>query len=1078
MSADIVYASQSGSTVARVRPELPKPGQVVSVRGSKWAVSDVQVQSLQRSPADEGEAGLRHRVSLSSIEEDRMGEELDVIWELELGNNVQPDQGMPQTIDADRFDEPRKLAAFVDAVRWGAVTSADQKKFQAPFRSSANVEAYQLEPLRRALESSRTNLLLADDVGLGKTIEAGLVVRELLLRHRARTVLIVCPPSLSIKWKDEMIEKFGLSFEIINSERIAELRRTHGLQANPFKLFPRAIVSMDWISSPRAQRLLKDLYTETFDPNSGRKSARRYAFDILVVDEAHHLAPSAAKPKDGKSTYAVDSKRTIATRELARKCEHRLFLSATPHNGHSESFTALLEMIDDRRFARGADLNEKALAEVVVRRLKKDLPSKGFKSREVRPLAFEPTSEEEQTFEKLDRIISESANQNGTRAGSDLFSMLIKKRLLSSPWSFALTLETYNGRNQGSAPRFDPEFDFNGYYDEVMGSAQSDEEEGLLEQPESSAIRKLSTIDPLGAATQQEIDELIAWGRRHEAQADSRLEALIRAIEALTKTGDKWLNERVVVFTEYADTLNWIARMLESRGLAGTNGERLGIIQGSTDKDERELIRAKFNEDPSKEPIRILLATDAAGEGIDLQSYCNLLINYDIPFNPSRLEQRIGRIDRYGQTRNPIVHHFVPETDSTSSLLRSDLSFLDRIARKIANVEEDLGSANQVIDLDIQRNFSKRAISGVRESRNDRAVTEALAASHKINAELTKVEDEFTALKQELHASAHNTHRAVETALALSSQPRLLEVGSDRTDAQVFDVPTLTAPWENSLKDLWNKITGDRRSVTFDTDATQEDNSLVHIHLGHAFMEKSARTLRSALFQQHSQMQRVTALVVPGLDQSCVAAVSRLVLVGRGGLRLHEEVFFSGIRLRAQNLAEEKAEALFEAALDATDLVEAPQAIKDEFADAWNADGSKLFGRLENAIATRASSKQEAVTRSLEARQTKDLTRVEQIFGEFRQTLNSSLNQMNQQARADEFALFTLDSQTQLRRDRENIEARLNSINEELQRERELINARYEDVKPHFSAAAIVLAVSEQDAAAGTIFGVGKNGAL
>ncbi len=286
--------SEESHGLVKTRPQLPKQGQVVSVRGSKWAVVDIQVQSLIRSPADEGKAGLHHRVSLSSIEEDRMGEELDVIWELELGNNVQPDQGMPATIDADRFDEPRKLAAFVDAVRWGAVTSADQKKFQAPFRSSANVEAYQLEPLRRALESSRTNLLLADDVGLGKTIEAGLVVRELLLRHRARTVLIVCPPSLSIKWRDEMIEKFGLSFEIINSERIAELRRTHGLQANPFKLFPRAIVSMDWISSPRAQRLLRDLYAETFDPTSSRKTARRYAFDILVVDEAHHLAPSAA----------------------------------------------------------------------------------------------------------------------------------------------------------------------------------------------------------------------------------------------------------------------------------------------------------------------------------------------------------------------------------------------------------------------------------------------------------------------------------------------------------------------------------------------------------------------------------------------------------------------------------------------------------------------------------------------------------------------------------------------------------------------------------------------------------------
>ena len=179
------------------------------------------------------------------------------MWELEVGQTVAPDQGLPETISPDGFDDPNTLAAFVDAVRWGAVTSADGNAFQAPFRSGANVEAYQLEPLRRALQSARTNLLLADDVGLGKTIEAGLVMQELLLRHRARSVVIVCPPSLSLKWRDEMREKFGLEFEIVNSELMAKVLRTHGPNANPFRLFPRVIVSMAWLPSLRAQRLLR-----------------------------------------------------------------------------------------------------------------------------------------------------------------------------------------------------------------------------------------------------------------------------------------------------------------------------------------------------------------------------------------------------------------------------------------------------------------------------------------------------------------------------------------------------------------------------------------------------------------------------------------------------------------------------------------------------------------------------------------------------------------------------------------------------------------------------------------------------
>ncbi|MFQ6228810.1 SNF2-related protein [Nocardia sp. NPDC002869] len=236
-------------------PAVPEPGQLVNVRGSRWAVADVRVQGLPRSPADEGTPGLTHVVTLQSFEEDRLGEELAVVWELEVGHTREPDQGLPTTIGPDGFDDPNTLAAFVDAVRWGAVTSADPNAYQAPFRSGANIEAYQLEPLRRALQSARTNLLLADDVGLGKTIEAGLVLQELLLRHRARSVIIVCPPSLCLKWQDEMREKFGLEFVIVNRELMAQVRRSHGLDANPFRLFPRVIVSMAWLPTLRAQLL-------------------------------------------------------------------------------------------------------------------------------------------------------------------------------------------------------------------------------------------------------------------------------------------------------------------------------------------------------------------------------------------------------------------------------------------------------------------------------------------------------------------------------------------------------------------------------------------------------------------------------------------------------------------------------------------------------------------------------------------------------------------------------------------------------------------------------------------------------
>jgi hypothetical protein len=209
----------------------------------------------------------------------------------------------------------------------------------------------------------RVALLIADDVGLGKTIEAGLVVQELLLRHRARRVLVVCPAPLTIQWRDEMRDKFGLSFSILDASTLKELRRTHGLLANPFTVFPRTIISLQWLRTPRVQRLLD----EVLDPSTRHQGF----FDLLVVDEAHHCAPPA--PAQGRLGYAVDSLQTRAVRRASEHSQHRLFLSATPHNGYSESWEALLELVDDRRFARGVEPDPQAVSEVVVRRLKDEI---------------------------------------------------------------------------------------------------------------------------------------------------------------------------------------------------------------------------------------------------------------------------------------------------------------------------------------------------------------------------------------------------------------------------------------------------------------------------------------------------------------------------------------------------------------------------------------------------------------------------------------------------------------------------------------------------------------------------------
>ncbi len=1031
---------------------LPEPGQVVQVRGAVWAVTDVDAQGLPRSSADDGQPRLDHVVTLQSLDEDRMGEELRVVWELEVGNSVVPDRGLPENIAAGAFDSPDTLGAFVDAVRWGAVTSADPKAFQSPFRSGATLEAYQLEPLRRALAAPRTNLLLADDVGLGKTIEAGLVVEELLLRHRARSVIIVCPPSLSLKWQDEMREKFGLDFVIVDSARMAEDRRTYGLAANPLRLHPRVIVSMAWLPGVRAQRLLREVLADA----ERSQTARRYAFDVLVVDEAHHVAPAAPSAVGGGRGYAVDSQRTRALRRLADKCEHRLFLSATPHNGYTESFSALLEMIDPRRFARGARIDEDALKEVTVRRLKSQIADRDFQKRRIQPLLYETSPDEERAYAKLDALLRDSGREQGRRH-LDIAALLLKKRFLSSPWAFAKTLEGYLDQTLRGVGLDD----YDDYYTEVMGSGQSDEEEGLLSQPELDTLLATRKSDPLSAATRRDLEELADWASGYQSRPDSRLNALVDMLDAVCRPdGKTWMNERVVVFTEYADTLEWIVSVLRQRGY----GKRLAVIRGSTSADEREDIRARFNDSPSEEDVRVLVATDAAGEGIDLQTYCHRLVNFDVPFNPSRLEQRVGRIDRYGQRETPEVYYLKP--DGRNGLYSGHQDFLERLAHKIATEKQDLGSVNPLIDEEITAHFlgrSRRKASA--HGRDEKAIDSALAGSSKLNQQLTALARGYEDRKVAMHLTPEAGRRVVDEALRMTHQPLLENVGSELTDASVFAVPDLARSWQDALVGLDTRLRpGELRPVTFDEDAGRAPG-IVHVHLGHPLMRKSTRILRANLFSPHSEVNRVTAVVLPGLEHSCAASMSRLVLVGRGGLRLHEQVFVTGVRLRGHRIAEDTLHEVLDRSLDPGSYRLAGPEVRRHLASLWN-DGGHLRTRLVEETARRAQSLQAGVHQSLDERCQADLDRVRGIFAAFRANLTDSLANLHTQEREQQamLDLWSGEQRQQRARDIRAMEDRLEDLAGEETREEAAVRSRYEDVRPYVSSVALVLAVTEEDA--------------
>jgi hypothetical protein len=246
-------------------------------------------------------------------------------------------------------------------------------------------------------------------------------------------------------------------------------------------------------------------------------------------------------------------------------------------------------------------------------------------------------------------------------------------------------------------------------------------------------------------------------------------------------------------------------------------------------------------------------------------------------------------------------------------------------------------------------------------------------------------------------------------------------------------------------------------------------DDLVYIHLGHAILQRSARILRSALFNVDSPVRRVTAVVVEDLPQSCVAAVSRLVLVGLGGLRLHEEVFLTGIRIRGQAMSEARAEEVLDRALDVQDLVLADEDVRRELADLWNGDGAPLRTRLLTAMEHKAGARQEKVIDALHKRRDTDIARAREIFAAFRVNLQESRERLDGEIRSEEEKLFPDDQQRQRRRDLASMTDRLDSLDDEEQREIAAISARYADIRPHVTAAAVVFAVNPDDAKAGRI---------
>ena len=502
-----------------------EPGSFVELRGRPWLVEELR-----------GEATDLQTLTLSCISDDAQGERLEVVWDAEIGA-VLLDQDGWKTVGAGLPDRAEVLAAHLRAIRWRSATAADRDLLQAPFRAGIRLDAYQLLPLRKALRLPRVNLLIADDVGLGKTVEAGLIARELLLRRRIDFIVVAAPPAMTIQWKDELEAKFGLSFEITDRDRIAEMRRVRGFSVNPWATGSRFIISHRLLTDEVYAAGLRDVLGE-FRPRA-----------LFILDEAHHAAPAAG------TRYAVASQLTKAVRELGERFEHRLFLTATPHNGHSNSFSALLEMLDPQRFERGIDIKPKVLEPVMVRRLKADLRRLGeaFPERIIEAVHLAGLPDDTPELELAARLaaygelrMKRIANLPSQKASMAKLAFVgLQQRLLSSIAAFARTLKVHratlqrmlNGEEAGLVAAAALAYvEGPTSEDSAELGLEDDKAEKTIDANDDATAEAASALGAAGAAEGDlrteltVVDEMLVIAERHASRPDARVRWLVEWI--------------------------------------------------------------------------------------------------------------------------------------------------------------------------------------------------------------------------------------------------------------------------------------------------------------------------------------------------------------------------------------------------------------------------------------------------------------------------------------------------------------------------------------------------------------------
>ena len=544
-----------------------------------------------------------------------------------IDSDIKPIDPNHTKLLADNDSGYRKTKLFLETqIRNAAVFS---EKITIANKAAINPAEYQLTPTLKALQLPRPRLLIADGVGLGKTIEVGIFLSELIKRGKGKRIMVLAPKSILAQFQQELWHRFAIPLVRLDSEGIARIKSQLPSNKNPFEYYDKTIISIDTLKNNAKFRH----YIE------------KSRWDAVVIDECHTVANDKSQRGD-------------LAQLITTKCESLILTSATPHNGRKENFANLINMIEPTAIPNSGEYDKSHVEPYYVRRFKNDITDEtvraNFQERKIVRSSAKLSATETDFLQYQQELKFNALNalKNGKPKEDFLFSVGIFKAFMSSPKA---ALESIQRRiEKVDATKAKNEFAFENL--EVLNDLKI----------------KLETI--------------------LSTHSDTKYKKLKDTLLELGWTGIK-KNDRYVIFAERINTLEYLKENLQND--FKISEEAIAYFHGGLSDTEQQAIIEDFGKEDST--VRLLLCSDAGSQGVNLHFYCNRMFNYDIPWSLIVLEQRNGRIDRYGQKKTPFIHYIIAESDING--LKTDLHIVERLTQKEEVVYKTLGDAGSVMKL-------------------------------------------------------------------------------------------------------------------------------------------------------------------------------------------------------------------------------------------------------------------------------------------------------------------------------------------------------------------------------------------